>query len=107
MAVFRSGPDNIEQNNSAAFVVEFFDANGFLAVPPSASMTVTYVNTSYATQTDTLVLVNKGALSGSVFTGTWSSTSASLCLATWVVLAGGSSIQQATGQIRVIERRGG
>lgn len=100
--VFQSGPNNIEQNNSAAFVVEFFDVNGFLAVPSSASMTVTYVNTAFATQVDTVVLTNSGA----TFSGSWSSTSASLCLATWVVVAAPSGLQQATGQIRVIERRG-
>ena len=103
MAVFQSGPDNIEQNNSAAFVVEFFDANGFIAVPTSASMTVTYINKSFATQVDMVTLTNTASL----FTGTWSSTSSSLCLATWVVLAAPASLQAATGQIRVIERRGG
>lgn len=103
MAVFESGPFNIEQNNSAAFVVEFFDVNGFIAVPASASMTVTYINKSFATQVDAVTLTNSGAL----FSGTWSSTSSSLCLATWVVLASPSSVPQNTGQIRVIERRGG
>ena len=102
MAVFQSGPDNIEQNNSAAFVVEFFDVDGFLAIPSSASMMVTYVNKSFSTQVDTVNLTNSGAL----FSGTWSSTSSSLCLATWVVLAAPASLQAATGQIRVIERRG-
>ena len=102
MAVFQSGPDNIEQNNSAAFVVEFFDSNGFLATPSSASMTVTYVNKSLGTQVDPVILTNTGAL----FTGTWSSTSSSLCLATWVVLASPSSTQKATGQLRIIQRRG-
>lgn len=102
MAVFQSGPNNIEQNNSAAFVVEFFDINDFLAIPSSASIAVTYINKSLATQVDTVNLTNSGA----TFSGTWSSTSASLCLATWVVVAAPNAAQAATGQIRVIERRG-
>jgi hypothetical protein len=102
MTVFQSGPFNIEQGNSANFTVEFFDSNGFLSVPPSASMTVTYVNISAASQVDNVTLVTNG----SFFTGTWSSVLSSLCLATWVATTSLSTVQIATGQLRVIQRKG-
>lgn len=100
---FLSGPFNIEQGNSANFAVEFLDSNGFLSTPPSASMTVTYLNLSATPQTDNVNLASNGRL----FTGLWSSTSATLGLATWVATAAPSSIQLATGQLRIIQRKGG
>jgi hypothetical protein len=102
MPVFQSGPFNIEQGNSANFTVEFLDSNGFLSVPPSASMTVTYVNTSFAQQVDTVSLV----VNNSFFTGTWSSVLSSLCLATWSATTSLSTALIATGQLRIIQRRG-
>lgn len=97
---FLSGPFNIQQGNSANFTVEFFDTLGSLSVPPSASMTVTYTNTSNASQIDSVSL----APNGSFFTGTWSSTSAALGLATWVAVTSLSTVQIATGQLRIIQR---
>lgn len=97
---FLSGPFNIHQGNSANFTVEFFDTLGSLSVPPSASMTVTYTNTSNATQVDGVTL----SPNGSFFTGTWSSTSAALGLATWVATTSLSTVQIATGQLRIINR---
>ncbi len=101
MAVFQSGPFNIEQGNSAAFVVEFYDINGLLAVPLSPGMTVSYTNTSNLPQVDTVTLLSVG----SFFNGTWSSASAILGLATWVTTSP-SSVQMATGQLRIIQRKG-
>ena len=98
---FQSGPFNMEQGNSAAFVIEFFDINGALSIPSAPGMTVTYTNTSNATQTDTVTLTQVG----SFYNGTWSSTSASLGLATWLTTSP-SSVQVSTGQLRVIERKG-
>jgi len=98
---FQSGPFNIEQGNSANFVVEFFDINGLLSIPATPGMTVTYTNTSNATQVDSVSL----SLNGAFFTGTWSSTSAALGLATWLTTAP-SSVQVATGQLRIIQRKG-
>lgn len=103
MAVFPSGPFNIEQGNSALFTVEFFDTNGFTSVPSSASMTVTYINASAATQVDTVALSQVNA---AFFNGTWSSTSAALGLATWAATASSSVSPLAQGQLRVIQRRG-
>jgi hypothetical protein len=98
---FLSGPFNIEQGNSAQFVVEFLDTTGVLTVPPSAAMTVVYTNTSFSPQTDSVTMTSVG----SFFTGTWSSTSAGLGLATWTATALPSSVQAAQGQIRVIQRK--
>lgn len=98
---FLSGPFNIEQGNSVQFVVEFYDSTGFLTVPPSATMSVVYTNTSNAPQTDAVTLNSVG----SFFNGTWSSTSAALGLATWTATALPSSVQAAQGQIRIIQRK--
>jgi hypothetical protein len=100
MPSYLSGPFNIGQGNSANFTVEFFDSNGFLSIPPSATMSVTYVNTTGASQTDPVTLVSGGRF----FTGIWSSTSAALGIATWVATALPSSVQAASGQLRIIER---
>lgn len=96
---FQSGPVNISQGNSAQFVVEYFDADGDLTVPTTAEMTVTYVNTSNGTSVDSVTMT----LSNSFFTGTWSSATAALGLATWVATADGGSTTQATGQLRIID----
>lgn len=101
MTVFNSGPINIEQGNTANFTVEFLDSSGSTTVPSAGSMTVAYVNTSNAAQTDSVILTGNG----SFFTGLWSSTSAALGLATWIALTTASTITQATGQIRVIQRQ--
>ena len=99
---FLSGPFNMQQGNSVEFVVEFLDVSGVPTVPPSATMVVTYTNTSNATQTDAVTLASVG----SFFTGTWSSTSAALGLATWTATALPSSVQAAQGQLRVLQRKG-
>lgn len=101
MPVFQSGPVNIEQGNSATFNVEFLDSNGSLTVPSSGLIVVTYVNTGNSSQSDSVDLSE----SNSFFTGTWSSTSAALGLATWVATMGGSTETQATGQLRILQRQ--
>lgn len=101
MPVYQSGPVNIQQGNSANFLVEFLDSDGNLTVPSTGLITVTYTNTSNASQSDSVELSE----SNSFFTGTWSSTSAALGLATWVATMAGSTETQATGQIRVLQRQ--
>jgi len=101
MPVYNSGPVNIETGNSATFTVEFLSSAGSLTVPSTCNFTVTYTNTSNSTQTDTVSMT----LSNSFWSGTWSSTSAALGLAVWSVTATGSTIAQATGQIRVLQRQ--
>src|SRR5688572_21869212 len=91
------GPVNIVQGNSAKFVIEFLD-DGELTVPSSGNLTVAYTTTSGSSQTDTVSLT----LVNSFFTGTWSSTSAALGIATWNLTAAGSTSTQQTGTIRVI-----
>lgn len=99
---FQSGPFNIQQGNSVEFVVEFLSSAGLLTTSPSATMVVTYTNTSNATQTDTVTMASVG----SFFTGVWSSTSAALGLATWTATALPSAVQAAQGQLRIIQRKG-
>lgn len=91
------GPTNISQGNSAQFVIEFLSSNS-LVVPSSGNLTVTYTNTANASQTDTVSLT----LNNDFYTGSWSSTSAALGIATWVLTAAGSTSTQQTGYIRVI-----
>ena len=100
MVSFQSGPFNIEQGNSANFVIEFFDINGVLSIPVLPGLTITYINNTASTQIDTVTL----SQNGSFYTGTWSSTSAALGLATWLTTAP-SSVQISTGQLRILQRK--
>lgn len=93
------GPVNITQGNSAFFTSEFYDANGNTTIPAGATLSITYINTSNTSQTDNVTL----SLSGTYFTGTWSSVLASLGLANWIVTATGNSTAAQSGQIRVID----
>lgn len=101
MVTYTSGPFNIEQGNSAYFTIEFLDSTGALTVPSSADLTITYINTVNASQVDTVALTQ----TNSFFTGTWSSTSAALGLASWLATCAGSTITQSVGQIRVLQRQ--
>ena len=102
MTVYNSGPVNIEQGNSANFAVEFLSADGSLSVPTSGTLSITYTSIANVSTTEDVTLTN----SNSFFTGTWSSTSAALGLATWEAVAAGSTDEvQATGQIRIIQRQ--
>jgi len=92
------GPVNIVQGNSAKFVIEFLGSDGNITTPSSANLTVAYTNTSNASQTDTVSLT----VTGSFFTGTWSSTSASRGLATWTLTGAGSTTTAQDGQLRII-----
>lgn len=99
--VFNSGPVNIEQGNSANFVIEYLSSTGELTVPASGDLTISYTDITNASASEVISLTE----SNSFFTGTWSSTSAALGLATWVVTSEGSTETQATGQIRVLQRQ--
>ncbi len=101
MPNYQSGPVNIQQGNTANFVVEYFDAAGIYTQPVSGSVTVAYTDTSNTQVTDTVTL----ALTNRYFTGAWSSASAALGLATWVVYANGSLAVAQTGQFRIIDRQ--
>lgn len=93
------GPTNIQQLNSAFFTAEFRDSNGNLTTPSGATLSVTYTNINNASQTDVIAMTPVN----SFFTGTWSSTSASLGLASWSIVAAGFSSLAQVGQIRVID----
>ncbi len=101
-ALWRAFKADLEQGNSAQFMVGFFDAAGVTSIPSSASMTVAYINTANSSQTD-IVALNLG---NKTFIGTWSSTSASLGLATWTAIANSSVGQVKQGLLRIIQRKG-
>ncbi len=101
MPIYQSGPFNIEQGNTAAFVVEFLSSAGILTVPSTTRFIVTYTNTSNSSTVDTVTLTEVN----NFFNGSWSSTSAALGLATWSVTATGSTLVQDSGQLRIIQRR--
>lgn len=101
LTVYESGPINIQQGNSATFTVEFISSLSELTVPSSAYVTISYVDLSAASVSETFDLTEDN----SFFTGTWSSTSASLGLATWIAYASNSTASQATGQLRIIQRQ--
>ncbi len=96
------GPVNITFGNSANFVAEFLDSDGNITAPSSGTITVAYTNASNASQTDTVSLT----ATGSFFTGTWSSTSASIGLATWSLYSSTGTTAVQTGIIRVIDADG-
>ncbi len=100
MPVYRQGPINIQQGNSAAFAVEFLDSDGELTVPLTANLQISYVNLTNSTVTETVALSETNEF----FTGIWSSTSAALGLATWVA-TGTSTDASATGQLRILQRQ--
>ena len=99
MPVYRQGPINIQQGNSAAFAVEFLDSDDELTVPLTASLQISYTNLSNSSVTETVSLSE----SNSFFVGTWSSTSAALGTASWVA-TGDSTNASAIGQLRIIQR---
>lgn len=101
MTVYESGPINIQQGNSATFTVEFMSSLNELTVPSSAYITIAYVDLSAASISESFDLSEEN----SFFTGTWSSTSAALGLATWSVYAANSSVAQRQGQLRIINRQ--
>ena len=93
------GPVNIRQGNSAEFIAQFFDANGNLTIPVSATLSIVYLNINNASQTDNvLILPNGGDL-----LGTWSSTNAQAGLAPWTITATGASSISQSGVIRVYD----
>lgn len=97
---YQSGPVNIEQGNIAAMTVEFLDSSGDLTVPSGGTLAISYVNLSNVVTSETITLT----ADNSFFIGDWSSTSAALGLATWDAYATGSTVSQASGQIRVLQR---
>lgn len=93
------GPVNITYGNSAFFTAEFYDTNGNITVPVSATLSITYTNISNASQTDNVTLTPVN----SYLCGTWSSTNAIPGLAPWTITAFGASSASQIGIIRVID----
>mgnify|MGYP001613225655 CR=1 FL=1 len=94
-----TSPVNITYPNTARFVIEFFDSDGDLTVPSSGTLTISYVDRSTLFSTSTDIALTQ---TNSFFLGTWSSTGATIGLATWSVSAPGITSPAAVGQIRVI-----
>lgn len=93
------GPVNIRYGNSAFFTAEFYDSNGNLTVPISATLSITYTNINNASQTDNVTLLPVN----SFLVGTWSSTNAIPGLAPWSITAFGASSASQLGVIRVYD----
>lgn len=93
------GPVNITYGNSAFFTAEFYDVNGNITVPLSATLSITYTNINNISQTDNVTMTP----TNSFLTGTWSSTNAIPGLAPWTITALGASSASQLGIIRVID----
>ena len=93
-------PVNISQGNTARFVVEYLSSLGVLITPSSGQVTISYVDRATLTTTSTTIGLTA---TNSFYLGTWSSTGASLGLATWTVTSANSTSTLATGDIRVID----
>lgn len=93
------GPVNIRYSNSAFFTAEFFDSNGNITVPLSATLSITYTNINNVSQTDNITMTPIN----SYLCGTWSSTNAIPGLAPWTITALGASSASQTGVIRVYD----
>lgn len=92
------GPALITQGNSAFITAEFFDSNGNTTTPTGATFNITYNNLSNVSVSESVTLTQ----TGSFFTGTWSSTSATYGLWPWNITATGNSTAFQNGQIRII-----
>ncbi len=90
-------PFNVTQGSTVEFTVEFFNANGVLTVPSSATLTVTYTTTSGGSSSTTVALTQ----SNSFFTGTWGSGVAALGLATVSITAPGQATPT-TATLRIL-----
>lgn len=93
------GPVNIRYGNSALFTAEFYDSNGNITVPVSATLSITYTNISNASQTDNVLMTPLN----SFLTGTWSSTNASPGLAPWTITATGFTSAAQIGVLRIYD----
>jgi hypothetical protein len=99
MTQVQFGPVNITYGNSALFTAEFYDANGNVTTPLSATLAITYTNLTLVSQTDSVALTP----TGSFLTGTWSSVNAIPGLAPWTITVTGQSTAAQIGTIRVID----
>lgn len=93
------GPVNIRYGNSAYFTAEFYDSNGNITVPISATLSITYTNINNISQTDLVTLTPNN----SFLNGVWSSTNAIPGLAPWTITATGASSASQSGVIRIYD----
>lgn len=93
------GPVNITYGNSAFFTAEFYDSNGNITTPISATLSITYTNINNVPQTDTVTMTPANRY----LTGTWSSCNSLPGLAPWTITASGASSASQLGVIRVVD----
>lgn len=92
-------PTNILSGRSAEFVVRFHDASDNLVTPSSAYLSITYL-VGGASTLITVPLV----LTGSFWTGTWSTLGADVPSdADWSAISNATINPAAVGQIRIID----
>lgn len=88
---------NVRRFSTAAFPVEFLDANGALTVPSSATLTITYTSTAGVLGSTVIGL----APVGFTFVGNWGAGNADLGLWSYSISAPGQ-VSPITGNIRVL-----
>lgn len=91
-------PTNITRGNSAKFVVQFTTSSGAAVSPSSASITLIY-NISGVSNSSTFDL----ALSGTFWTGTWSSVGVDLGPVPWSVASSATTNPAQSGELRIID----
>lgn len=91
-------PININQGNSAKFVVQFLNPAGAQVNPSSAAVTIVY-KIAGVTNSATIGL----SASGSFWTATWSSAGADLGLVDWSVASNVTTNPAQIGQLRIID----
>lgn len=89
-------PFTVSRGTTVGFSIEFFDVNGALTMPSSATLTVIYPALTGGTATATVAL-NRGR----VFTGAWDTSVSDLGFATVSVLGAGQASANTT-TLRVI-----
>lgn len=91
-------PFNVASGSTVIFTVEFFDSDGVLTVPTSATITITYP-LSASPLTTTSCSIGMTA-SGSFFTASWGSGVAAIGMSSYSISAPGQTTAT-TGQLRV------
>ena len=88
---------NVRRFSTAAFPVEFLDANGVLTVPSSATLTITYTSTAGVAGSTAIDMVPVGF----TFVGNWPAGNSDLGLWGYSISAPGQ-VSPITGSIRVL-----
>lgn len=94
-------PIAVTQGNPTTFTVEFYDINGNLTVPSSATLSIIYTNTSGSTASSSIAFAITS--NGYVFSATWNTSAVNPGIVTYSVTAPGTVFTPAaSGSIRVV-----